>query len=102
MTREQHDANPPGPPGRVVHARRDGVQVVEWDGTRDDTIAGYRVYRRRAGAAWTDAGFVPLHPDDPRNRGRYRFEDRAEEDLEYTIAAVDAAGRAGPKTAEIE
>ena len=92
---------PPGPPGTVLVTRDGDLSVVSWKGTRDDRIRGYQVYRRCGSGGWDPLGFVPLHADDERNRGEYRFEDRYREHCEYTVAAVGASGRPGPRTVDI-
>lgn len=100
-TREAQDLNPPGPPGTIRVERREGKSVLAWNGTRDDTIQGYQVYKRVGGGAWQTAAFVKLHADDPQNRATYSYSERCEETCEFTVAAVDAQGRPGPKTSEI-
>jgi len=67
ITLEQDALIPPGPPGTVNVSHRDDVHVVEWKGTRDDTIVGYEVYRMCGSGDWERIGFVALRTDDERN-----------------------------------
>ena len=101
ITAEQDAQIPPGPPGSVSVSRSGQVHVVEWKGTRDDTIQGYEVYKRRPPGKWVKIGRVKLRRDDERNRGTYRFEAKFNADCEYTVAAVGPDGKPGPKSADI-
>lgn len=101
LRREEHDRIPPGPPGLVEIERVDGSSVVAWAGTRDDTIAGYVVYRRCTDGEWAEVERVPLHADDGRNRARYSFTDRMDATCEYAVSAVDPQGVAGPKSVDL-
>jgi hypothetical protein len=101
ISREEDAMIPPGPPGEVLVARNGDLSVVSWKGTRDDRIRRYQVHRRCDPGDSDPVGFVPLHPDDERNRGEYRFEDRHRPRCEYTVAAVGASGRPGPRTVDI-
>ena len=101
LSLDEQAHNLPGPPGNVIVAHRDGLHRVEWDGTRDDTIGGYEVHRRCSGMTWEKLAFVAVRDDDPRNRGRYRFEERHDAVCEYTVAAVTPTGTRGPMTIEI-
>ena len=51
---------------------------------------------------WERIGFVALRTDDERNRGTYVHEDVSDARCEYTVAAVDADGKPGPKTVDIQ
>ena len=101
ITAEADAQIPPGPPGSVSVMRRGQVHVVEWKGTRDDTIQGYEVYRKCPLGEWVKVGSVKLHPDDERNRGTYRFQLDFSADCEYTVAAVNPDGKPGPKSTDI-
>jgi hypothetical protein len=102
ISAEEDATIPPGPPGTVNVSHRDGVHVVDWKGTRDDTIVGYEVYRRCGSGDWNSVGSVALRPDDGRNRGTYVLEDEFKIRCEYTVAAVNAAGKPGPKSIDIQ
>jgi hypothetical protein len=101
ITAEQDAGIPPGPPGLVSISTADGKIIVAWMGTRDDRIRGYEVYRRCAPGDWETIGFVPIREDDERNRGEYRFAERVRDGCEYTVSAVGADGRPGPRTVDI-
>ena len=102
LSLEEDARNVPGPPGRVDVAHHDGWNTVEWQGTADDTIGGYEVYRKCGGTTWEKVGFVGLRKDDPRNRRGYAFEERHDAVCRYTVAAVTPAGDPGPRTVDIQ
>jgi hypothetical protein len=79
----------------------DGVHVIRWKGTRNDTVSGYELRRRCPGADWRAVAFVPLRAEDPRNQGDYEARDEHDDSCEYAVAAVDADGRAGQGSDEI-
>jgi hypothetical protein len=103
ITAEEDAAIPPGPPGIVLVSHYpELLHHIEWQGTRDDTIRGYQVYRSCPGRDWEEIGFVKLRGDDERNRATYVFEDRFDSVCDYTVAAVDHRGNPGPKSVEIQ
>ena len=87
---------PPGPPGTVNASRENGSYVVQWEGTRDDTVTAYEVYRRCGAESWIPVARVPVR--NPRNEGPHEWKDRVEANCEYAVAAVDANGRVGPRS----
>lgn len=103
ISAEENARIPPGPPGTVIVTQQGRQHVVEWQGTRDDTITGYQVYVRSTNQeVWKPVGLVRLRSDDSRNRGTYRFEKDAEPGCEYAVAAVGLSGKPGPKNVEIK
>jgi hypothetical protein len=103
ITAEEDAGIPAGPPGRVLVSHHPGsLHRIEWQGTLDDTIRGYQIYRRCPNGEWEEIAYLPLHDDDERNRAVYLFEDRFDVVCDYTVAAVDHLGNAGPKSADIQ
>lgn len=102
ITIEEDARNVSGPPGSVK-IKHDGVMhEIIWQGTRDDTILGYQVYRRCQHEPWQGIGFIRLREDDPRNAGVYTFKDHYSENCEYTVAAVGPDGKPGPMSVDIQ
>jgi hypothetical protein len=101
ITAEEDAGIAPGPPGevRILHGGR--IHRIEWQGTRDDTVRGYQIYRRCSGSPWQELAFVELHANDPRNRDTYVFEDPFGAVCDYAVAAVAADGRRGPLSVDI-
>lgn len=103
ISAEENALIPPGPPGTVRVTLQGQKHLVEWQGTRDDTIRGYQVYSKSTNQGdWKMIGFIKLREDDARNRGSYRFEKDVEPGCEYAVAAVGLGGKAGPKNVEIK
>ena len=102
ITADEDALIPAGPPGLVVVSQRDDAHVVQWQGTRDDTILGYQVYRRCLPGEWTKIAFVEIHDGDNRNKGTYVFEDEFDADCEYTVAAVGRDGNPGQMSVDIQ
>ena len=101
ISAEEDGRIPPGPPGTVRVTQQDQKHLVEWQGTRDDTIKGYQVYSKSTNRGdWKAIGFVKLREDDLRNRGNYQFKQDVEPGCEYAVAAVGLGGKAGPKNVE--
>jgi hypothetical protein len=98
LTAEEDAMIPPGPPGTVSVSRENGFYVVQWEGTRDDTVIAYAVYRRCGAESWTPIARVPVR--NPRNEGPHDWKDRMDASCEYAVAAVDANGREGPRSDE--
>jgi hypothetical protein len=98
LTTEEDAMIPPGPPGIVSVSRENGLSTVRWEGTRDDTVSAYEVYRRCGAGPWTSVARVPVR--NPRNEGPHDWEDRIDATCEYAVAAVDADGRVGPRSDE--
>ena len=91
-----------GPPGTVEVTHGPEGHLVQWSGTRDDQITGYRVYRRCDPGKWVEVGLVETRDEDERNEGVYGFEEQFAADCEYTVAAVGRNGVTGPKSVEIQ
>lgn len=89
---------PPGPPGTVTVRHENGLYTLRWEGTRDDTVTAYEVYRRCGAESWEAVGRVPVRNE--RNEGPHDWEDRTDATCEYAVAAVDANGRVGPRSDE--
>jgi len=88
----------PSPPTcRSVHAAPDGGREATWDGSGDDRIVAYQVYRRATGdASWRPVARVRAVGD---NRGRHAFRDAAparDGAVIYGVSAVDVYGHESP------
>ena len=102
ITKEEDEHIVSGPPGFVKVQNHGELHAISWQGTRDDTILGYQVYRRCQQEPWQPIGFVKLREDDPRNSGTYLYNDHFPENCEYTVAAVGPGGKPGPKSVDIQ
>lgn len=101
ITIEEDEKIVPGPPGFVKITHHGELHEIHWQGTRDDTILGYQIYRRCPREPWQRIGFVALRKDDPRNAGLYKFKDHFSGNCDYTVAAVGPNGQPGPKSVDI-
>ena len=102
ITFEEDARIPSGPPGSISISRHGPSRVVEWKGTRDDTVLGYEVYRSCSQGEWVKLGFVPLSASDERNAGLYRYEDSFSGECKYSVAAVGSNGKPGPRGVPME
>jgi hypothetical protein len=103
ITAEEDAEIVPGPPGTVLVSHHpESLHRIEWQGTRDDTIRGYQVYRSCSDSEWEPIEFVKLRDDDERNRKTYVFEERFDAVCDYTVAAVDRRGSPGPRSTDIQ
>src|SRR3990167_7976513 len=102
ITFEEDARIPSGPPGSISISRDGPSSVVEWKGTRDDTVLGYEVYRSCSQGEWVKLGFVRLSTSDERNTGLYRHGDSFSGECKYSVAAVGSDGKPGPRSMSVE
>jgi len=86
----------PGAPTGVRAVTSASSVELSWDTPEGAAPAGYRIYRAAAGgefAKLAEVGIAPAYSDSAVEAGKvYR----------YAVAAIDASGREGPRSAAVE
>ncbi len=83
----------PGPPGNIWISNDGGKTVIHWQGTRNDRVKNYVVYRK-GDADWQVIGRVPSFGD---NSSVYVFSETTITGFTYAVSAVSTRGVEGPK-----
>jgi hypothetical protein len=90
------EAPPPGVPVGLRAVPAETSIELSWDTPEGLTPSGYRVYRAAAGGEFAkiaELGTVPTYSDTAVEAGKvYR----------YTVSAIDASGREGPRSPAVE
>jgi hypothetical protein len=98
LTLEEDSKILPAPPGQVSTVFRNSTANIKWEGTRDDTVAFYVVYRKCQNDSWSAIAKLKATNN---NQGVYEFSDKKEGACKYAISAINLNGKEGPKSTDI-
>lgn len=94
---EYLDTFPPTPPTDLVVLAEAGTARLLWEGSDDDDVAGYLVFRRAAGGEFEQLTDEPIRPNEYLDNNAASGRTYA-----YRIVAVDDTGNTSEPSEEVE
>src|SRR3989344_9224491 len=95
LTNEQNAIIAPGPPGNLWFSIESGNKIINWQGTRNDTISYYTIYSRCDNeSSPKKIGQVKSIGD---NSEMYSYTIKNDLGCDYSISATSLYGTEGPK-----
>ena len=95
LTNEQNAIIAPGPPGNLWFSIESGNKIINWQGTRDDTVSYYTIY----GRCDKDSSLKKISQIKSigDNSGMYSFNIENDSGCDYSISATSFYGAEGSK-----